>query len=218
MSYANVADIGAGAVVGDVEAAARVIDNILGYNGLYEPSSTWSVPQDASQSQYIVGFYNADGTYVADLQYQTMEITNLEMFYGSVRYPQMYYEDTTTHTVGTRNWQVPKALSENYIFPNGALMVTGVRGNATLVDLSVGTTCRAGETTVRNGVATLHESQYTSVAGDQLAKPPELLRRIAITIARRIIRLESDQDAVWSDDRAFNSLTDGFYQDLIRFR
>lgn len=93
----------------------------------------------------------------------------------------------------------------------------GTVGIAERVDMSAGDALKVGHTVIRAGVVMMIvEGGQVAQAGDVLLKPPALLNREAVTIARRMDSLSLDSDAVWDNDS--NTIIDGFKKILRGYR
>ena len=93
----------------------------------------------------------------------------------------------------------------------------GTVGIAEQVDISAGEELKVGQTIKRAGVVMMIvEDGQTAQAGDVWLKPPPLLNKEAVTIARRMDSLELDSDAVWDNDS--NTIIDGFKKTLRAYR
>ena len=78
------------------------------------------------------------------------------------------------------------------------------------------TQLKIGDSILRGGNLIEEVEDEPAQSGDILLQPPEVLRLAAITIGRRIMKLELDEDAVWDD--GMNTLYDGWENELESYR
>ena len=212
MSYCTVAQVGsvrfsATSSKGSIDhviRAAEVLDIYFGFNGLYAPSSTWD------HSPIDIG-YEADGQIIVPLRYPCISVSQIQRFSNSYTLLDTISPALTDHYANTY-----LARADSGFQAGDGIKVTGVRGHARLKALAVDDDVLAGQSVLRSGEVVLYEEDGTAEADDELLMPPRFLTGVAVTVARRLVRLERDQAAKWDDGG--NTLFDGYLPMLEWYR
>ena len=206
MSYCTVAEIGGAASIRHVEDAAIAIENEIGEHALYSPSATWEV---------LRGLVRSGGSddYLTELGFRCISVSEI-MIYDKYR-----LRETVSSVDVTGRYAKLDTANSYFEYQRLRLVITGVRGTATLTALSSGDDVQAGQSVVRAGAVVLYREDGTAMADDELIVPPAILRSAAISAGRRSMTLESDQLAMFDDStyRKENHLTDGWARELQRF-
>lgn len=209
MSWCTVADIGGAARIRHVKIAQMVWESFVGKHALFTPSSSWAVTrfahEDAAGEKWSVG-----------LEFPLISVSELKLWRG-----RRLRATISTVEVADGLATFDKPTGEHTVYPFD-IVATGVRGTATLQDLSVGDDLLAGQSVLRSGQVVLQETDGTALANDQLIVPPEMLRSAALTVGRRVIQIEQDQQASY-DDASYggggigNRLVDGWIGPVQEF-
>ena len=206
MSYCTVAEIGGAASIRHVLDAAAAIENEVGEHALYSPSATWEVIRG------LHGFEDSDQR-LTEVGFKCISISEIKIY-------DKYRLRETVSSVEVDGRHARFDTTYGYFMGHlYRLQITGVRGTATLSDLSSGDDVYAGQSVVRAGAVVLYREDGTAMADDELIVPPALLNSCAISAGRRAMTLESDQLAMFDDStyRKENKLTDGWANDLWEF-
>ena len=205
MSWCTVAQIGKAASLRHVKIAATVWEISVGIYALYAPSGTWerrawpSANGARTKGTIDIGFKCLEVTEVlAWLHGQSTALSGLEL----------------TGRYVTFDWPVEFRVEAGWTFE-----ITGVRGTATLQDLDATDELVAGQSVLRSGEMVLIEEDENALADDQLIVPPALLNSAAITVARRVIQMETDQTSTFDDSTygVANRLVDGWIGPVQEF-
>ena len=219
MTYCTVAQVGnvrfgkakAEGSIEHVLRAAELLDLFLGFKGLYDPSSTWD------HSPIDIGF-EADGQIIVPLRYPCISVSQIQ------RYSSSYtLLDTISPALSDHYANTYLARADSGFQSGDGLKVTGVRGHARLKALDADDEVVAGQSVLRDGAVVIFEEDGVAIADDDLLVAPQFLQGAATTIARRLVRLERDQEATWDDggtsrSPAGNTLFDGYLPVLTWYR
>ena len=209
VSWCTVADIGDAASIRHVRIAQTVWESFVGKYALYAPSGSWFVQRYPHED-------GAGEEWTVSLGFRCLEVSELKIW----RHRMLRSTISSVEVAGRLGtFMVPPGLiaSQPYDF-----QITGVRGTATLKDLSVGDDLVAGQSVLRAGAVVLIEEDETAEANDQLIVPPDILRSAALTVARRVIQMEQDQQAAYDDSTyggggVGNRLVDGWIEAVQEF-
>ena len=166
-----------------VEAAADVINNYIGFNGVYQPDDTfWSQPLDTFQfpgNQWRIRV--------------AKPVVSLNMIEAYVTLDSAPV--TVTANIDSLDSRIIVLDDPPAGWETGWLKIQGDTGYAKLVSLATGTEVVAGNTIVDNAnvVTFVTSNPYTSVDGDQLAVVPRLLNILAVGVAQRTSILVTNQ-------------------------
>ena len=207
MSYCTVEEIGSAAQGrSNVALAAdlRIVRNTesqinayLEFDGLYDLEDTWEV------IGYAGALTNIDGSSNLFLGFPVIDLSRVKVYSASGALIEDYDSIGVTDHY-SRFW----TTSDDRTFADGiSLSVTGVRGHAERIDQDTSDELVAGQTVLRSGAKVLIEEDENALADDMLLSPPPELTHVAITIARRLLTLERDQNATYARDNRLGVLT-----------
>lgn len=209
MSWCTVEDIGEAATIRHVKIAQQVWESFVGPYALYAPSASWAIRR-------VPWLYPDGSQWAIGLGARCISVSEI----------QIYRDQQLRETVSTvevkRNLGIFDTPTGLYAQMAYDMVVTGVRGTATLKGLTVGDDLLAGQSVLRAGDVVLLEADGTALADDELIEPPELLRSAALTVGRRVIQIEQDQQASY-DDSTYggggigNRLVDGWIGPVQEF-
>ena len=205
MTYCTVEQVGTvklsksqtDSTIDHVLRAAELLDIYFGFNGLYEPESTWD------HSPIDIGF-EADGQIIVPLRYPCISLTQIDQYSSGYTLLQVVGLTLTDHYANTYLARVDSGFAAGRWLSGSE----GVRGHARFKDLAVDDEVKAGQSILRADEIVIFEEDGVAIADDELLVPPRFLTGVAVTVARRMVKLERDQDAKWDDGG--NTLLDGF--------
>ena len=195
MSYCTVEDIGGNVDYQSVLEAAWVIEEYTSPYTLWAPSANWTV-------QNVVFSREAEDV-DADCTYGLVSISQIEAWDYAIDARKIGDALTVSDSADRilkdrRGFRLPEDARQ-WALDGYALRFTGVRGYCTLDDLSAGEEVLAGQTVIRAGAAVFFEEDGTAMADDQLVVGPSILRKCAISIAKRLTFLKRDKRARFDD-------------------
>ena len=205
MSWCTVAEIGKAASLRHVKIAASVWEGYVGSYALFAPSGTWEVkarPQiNAARTKWTI-----------DVGFKCLQITELLAW----RYGQFTAMSGLELNGRYLTFDEPAGF---WLDSPVEFEITGQRGTATLQDLDATDELVAGQSVLRSGEMVLIEEDENALADDQLIVPPALLNSAAITVARRVIQMETDQTSTFDDSTygVANRLVDGWIGPVQEF-
>ena len=205
MSWCTVAEIGKAATLRHVKIAATVWEGAVGPYALFAPSGSWEVkamPQiNAARTKWTI-----------DVGFKCLQITELLAW----RYGQFTAMSGLELNGRYLTFDEPTGFWLDSLVE---FEITGQRGTATLQDLDATDELVAGQSVLRSGEMVLIEEDENALADDQLIVPPALLNSAAITVARRVIQMETDQTSTFDDSTygVANRLVDGWIEPVQEF-
>lgn len=186
-----------------IRAAAARINGFLGFDGLYEPESTWSVP--AGEAAFA---RHADGTSNLYLGFPVIDLNSVKVYLN-----ETLVESFVLNAIQYNGAFFTPTVRRSYS-QLVALEVTGTRGHAVFKALSAGAPLQAGQNVLRAGARVLIEADGQAQADDVLLQPPPELNHMAVTIARDLMAMERGK-AFGGD---MTVLPDNFRLVLARYR
>ena len=199
MSWCVATDIGRAATTVTVKA----VEQALAEQGVvfYKPSMRWFV----SNPSYI---RIDENKYRVDTTKQLVDLSEVKLYNSGWRNP-------TTVTVESFTGRSAVIVSEDLIYAGTPMGFTGETGAASKLELAAGVDLKAGDTVIRSDKVVFIETDGVSAEGDIQLISPESMRLCAISIGRRLVILQDDENADW--DNGMNTLFDGWRDILERY-
>ena len=195
--WCQTAQVGSKATVSHLQAIDEVFNSVGLY--LYKPEQTYYLRNLAVSGR------PENKSYI-DLGQPVISASNFKLYYTGVWLGSM---DISLDQIEDRRY----AVLNEIIYPQSSLSFDAVAGLAQLTDV---TEVAVGDSIIRDGAeVVVEELPFALMADDKLAVPPSGLTRCAISVGRRIMKLETDQKATWDNaSSGRNRLLDG-WEDVI---
>ena len=195
--WCQTTQIGNKATVAHLQAIDEVFNSVGLY--LYKPEQTYYLRNLAVSGR------PENKSYI-DLGRAVISADNFKLYYTGVWLGSM---DIALDRIEDRRY----AVLDEIIYPFSSLSYDAVAGLAQLTDV---TEVAVGDSIIRDGQEVVVTAlPFALMADDMLAVPPSGLTRCAISVGRRIMKLETDQKATWDNASCGrNRLLDG-WEDVI---
>lgn len=211
MSFCRPSDIGKAATLADARAVAQVLNHA---NVYFYDDRDWRIESPALQAVPGGGLGIWTQHRLAQSAHKDIRVAKYSP--AAPSQADKWLEVVQTAAGFDYDWVM---VSDDG--PIEAVRIQAIVGVAETRALPVGTSLLQGDTILRtdpdSGEAEvmLMPDAGQSIADDKLLEPPQAVRLCAITIGRRLIKLQYDEKAVWDD--GMNTLYDGWENDLARY-